>query len=42
MKTMKLAYYGSQYLFWKSVENILNDLFLTSMVVGIISFILYK
>ena len=40
MKIAKLAYYKTKYAFWSVVSNLLDDLFLTSMV-AIVSTIIY-
>lgn len=33
MKTAKMMYYGTKFAFWSAVANILDDLFLTSMII---------
>ena len=33
MKTAKLMYYTGKYAFWSVVANVLDDLFLTSMII---------
>jgi len=33
MKTAKIMYYSTKYAFWSVVANMLDDLFLTSMII---------
>ena len=38
MKTAKYVYYGTKYVFWNTVANLIEDTFLTCMIaiVGVI------
>lgn len=42
MKTAKMMYYGTKFAFWSAVANILDDLFLTSMIIIIGTIIWFK